>query len=477
MGIWRAAGGMLAAAVPMALLLAGCAPGGADEPTPGPSASPASGSASPLPMPAPTSAASPAQTAAMIWTNSTSEPLSDVTSVAGQALVVAGVERKLEVQSLNLATGQVIWAHRVTASLVSPQTPIPVTTLHNRWVAVLEPLEGGAQRARMQLLDATQKGRITSGTGTYQFTSFPETCADETGAVCARAIRGTLAVEVRLKPGSPARERRLADSGDSYQDLAGSGLVRFLDPVTRKASIGMEQDGKLLWKKPEAELFGKLSTAGGWYFRRQGNVLHGSVELPRPRSTDAMPARYMGVGLDVRSGRLLWRLPGADLGCATAGIATVVACVWQDGRVRPSGLLDGGRMVLQRIDPATGNPVWTTRPFYIAGRIPAQLGRVGKGVVVDETGGRTVVDTTTGVTRAATAADASWSRVLVDVPSAEPWYRGSTRMDTRRGEVNQVSGASQGTFHLPIPDAVGAQFGRVRVLSLPGRIVALDTGS
>ncbi|GAA1391016.1 hypothetical protein [Luteococcus peritonei] len=457
-----------------ALLLASCSatPQTTAPTAPAPASSTAAGS-DPDPAVSP-QASRETVTAAVAWTNTHSVPLSDVTSVAGQALVVAGVDRRLEVQSLNLATGEVVWAHRVTASLVSPQQPIDVTALANRYVAVLEPLSGGGQRARLQLLDVTQKGRIVGGSGTYQFTSFPETCPDDSSSVCARAVRGTTAVEVRLRPGSPAREVRLADSGDSYQDLASSGLVRFLDPATRTVTIGVEQGGKLRWKKSEKELFGKLSTDGGWYFRREGDVIHGSVGLARPRSTDQLPVRYLGVGLDARTGKRLWSLPGADLGCAST-TEVVLACRWQAGRVLPSGLLDGGRMVLQRLDPTTGKALWTTRPLFVTGRIAARLGQAGDGVVVEETDGRIVVDVTTGVTRRATAVDATWSTVLVDVPSAEPWYHGSTRMDTRRGAVNQVSGSRPEAFHLPIPQAVGAQFGRLRVLSLPGRIVALDT--
>lgn len=472
--------------LPALLLAAGCSadpaasqtptpgessPAGSPEPSAGPT-TPATRDASKDDSAAPAPSASPAP---VVWSSSAARPVSDVASVAGRPLVVATVDTRLEIQALDAATGKVAWAHRVTSSLVSPQVPMPVTALGNRYVAVLEPLEGGGQRARMQFLDVTKGGARVAGTGIYQFTGFPQICTDDAKSVCARAVRGTKAVEVRMRPGVAAKERPIADGGDSYQDMEVQGLVRFLDPATRIMSIGVEQGSKLLWKKNEKELFGKLSAEGGWHFRQEGDVIYGSVQLAGARPTDPMPTRYLGIGLDARTGRVLWRQPGADLGCSTR-TDVVLGCIWQEGFTRRSGVVENGRLVVSRIDPANGKKLWTTRPMFVKGRNPSRLGDAGTGVVLAEGTGRTHIDATTGQTRPATATDTAWTKVRVDVPSAEPWFRGSTRMDTRSGEVNQVSPVTRtDDFHLPIPATVGAQFGPVRLLSLPGRIVALRT--
>ncbi|MGO4956606.1 hypothetical protein ACTQ49_04925 [Luteococcus sp. Sow4_B9] len=442
---------------------------------PSPEPEPTTTTVSPTPTPRPTARVdnTMAREVPLLWQLQTT-PVSDVANVAGRAVLMVSVKDGLEVQALDLSTGAVQWAHRVTSSLVAPQTAMPVTTLRNRYIAILEPLRGTDGRARLRLLDIEQQGKAVAGSGVYIFTSFPERCLDDSSMVCAKAVKGSRSVEVRVGPRGAATERAMPDEGDSYQDLGAHGLVRFLDPKTRKASIGVEKGGKLLWSRPERDVFGRLSPEAGWTFRAQGTVIYGTVMLPRATIADPLPQRYLTLALDRRNGSTLWKMPGADLACSSRRDVDLL-CEWQAGLVRRDGSVEQGRMVVHRLNARTGEKIWSTRPIFVRAPDAGQLGTSGEGVVATESGGRLWIDAVTGHMRPAQPADVTWRRVAVQVPSDQVSFRGSTKVTTRRAVVNQNAPVNAPErFYAPLPPGTGARFDMTQVVSLPGRVVALD---
>lgn len=410
----------------------------------------------------------------VLWNQDTVVPATDVRNVAGRALLVVSKGDAFELQSVDLRTGGVQWAHRVGSSLVPTTVPMTITALANRHVAVLEPLPGKDGRARMRLLDVERDGRVVAGTGIHQFTTFPRLCDDDSRWACATALKGSKVVQVRLSPTGGAVQRPVSDVGDSYSEIGPRGMVRFLDAATRRPTIGMLSEGKLLWKKPERDLFGPMQPDNGWVVRQQGTVVYGTVTLPRAQVTDPMPRRLASFGLDRRTGRLLWRTTGADLGCSSRRDVDLV-CQWQAGTVRRDGRVVDGRIVISRIDLRTGATLWSTRPFFVQGQAAGQLGTSGDGVVVTEPEGRTHVDAVTGTTRAATASDITWHAVRTEVPDTATEPRGDRPGVTRRALLNRPMPASDPPrFYDPLPPGVGAQFGHVHVLAMPGRVVALQ---
>lgn len=407
------------------------------------------------------------------WTTTTTRPASDVVNVGGHAMLVASVDKHLELQELSLADGHVEWAHRVSSSMVAPEVAMPVTAVLDRYVAVLEPLTGPGQRARMRLLDTTSRGEAVADTGIHVFTSFPEICSDDASSVCANAISGVKSHEVRLRVDGRQSSRALPDSGDSYEDLGVNGLVRFLEPKTRKATIGVEHGGKLLWHRLEVDVFGKLSSRAGRGFDISDGVVYGTVGMSRPTRANPMPSRRLTVGLDADTGKTLWRMPAADLGCSSRR-DVVLVCEWQAGTVRNDGSVEGGRVVVSRIDPNTGKRIWRTRPFFVVGRDAGALGNTGNDVVITETTGRSVIETTTGAVRMALPRDVAWRRVGIQVASNDPHYKGSSPVTTRRGVVNRNEPETEPErFYQPLPDQTGDTFGDLRLLSLAGRVIAL----
>ncbi|MEL4504700.1 hypothetical protein AAEX63_07670 [Luteococcus sp. H138] len=414
--------------------------------------------------------------APVVWSSTASRPASDVVNASGHAIVLASVDKHLELQELDLANGSVKWAHQVSSSMVPPQFAMPVTVVQGRYVAVLEPLRGPGQRARLRLLDVQERGKAINDTGIFQFTSFPEVCPDDSAAVCAKALAGVKPVEVRLPVRSRWTASPLPDVGDSYEDLGRYGLVRYLEPKTRKAAIGVERKGKLVWHRLEADMFGKLSPNGGWNFNGFGKVIYGTVGLPRAGVVHPMPQRRLTLGFDANTGATKWKIPGADIGCSSR-TDVVLVCEWKAGTVRPSGVIDGGRMVVSRIDPNNGHRVWTSRPFAVGGRDAGALGTSGTGVVVNEPGGRTFLNALTGAARPALPSDVTWRRVNIQVASTDVHYRGNAKLTTRTATVNRFEPATQPEhFYQPLPEQTGATFGNLRVLSLDGRVIALRVG-
>ncbi|MEL4356590.1 MULTISPECIES: hypothetical protein [unclassified Luteococcus] len=414
--------------------------------------------------------------AALVWSSTQSRPASDVVNVMGHAIVVASVNKHLEVQELDLVTGSVTWAHRVSSSMVPPEVAMPVTVLKERYVAILEPLRGPGQRSRMRLLDIQQRGKAVADSDVFQFTSFPEVCQDDRNAVCAKALTGVKPVEVRLDANGTRSSHPLPDAGDSYEDLGRYGLVRFLEPKSRKAAIGVERKGKLIWHRLEADMFGKLSPSAGWTFNAAGPVIYGTARLPRATVAQPMPQRRLTLGFEAATGKTRWSLPGADMGCNSRTDVTLV-CEWKAGTVRHNGEVVGGRMVVSRIDPETGRRLWTSRPFQLAGKDAGALGTSGTGVVVTEPTGRTFLDAATGEARPALPSDVTWRRVTIQVDSIDGQFQGSAKVGTRAAVVNRNEPATEPEhFYQPLPDQTGASFGNLRVLSLAGRVIALRVG-
>ncbi|WP_420176244.1 hypothetical protein [Luteococcus sp. OSA5] len=455
------------------LALLGCSAPGTPVPEDPTTSQTQTTSATPTPAPTRRDASQPRQVP-MLWESKTSLPASDVVNVAGRAILMASTKRGLEVQNLDLGTGRVNWAHKVTASLVPPNHAMSVVAVKNRYIAILEPLTGPGGRARLRLLDVEKQGQAIADTGIYVFTSFPELCDDDSEQVCVKALKGNKPVEVRLGWRGTRSERAMPDVGDSYQDLGAHGLVRFLDPKTREASIGVEKGGKLVWSRPERDIFGRLSPEAGWVFRSHGKVIYGSVMLPRATINDPMPQRRLTIGIDRTNGKTMWRLPGADLSCNARRDVELV-CEWQAGIVRRDGTVERGRMVVSRINPRTGERMWSTRPLFVQGEAAGQLGTSGEGVVAVETKERTWIDAVTGHVRPAEASDITWARRAVQVPSDQVSFKGSTKVNTRRAVVNSTASNSvPERFFEPLPPGTGANFGTLRVLSLPGRVIALN---
>lgn len=460
------------------LLLPGCTADPSPATPSGVSSSPAVGPSSQPSSDATPIKADPNQPseAPVVWRSTKSRPASDVVNVDGRAIVVASVDKHLEIQELDLRTGGVTWAHQVSSSMIPPQQAMPVTVVQRRYVAILEPLRGPGQRSRLRLLDVHDKGKAITDTGIFQFTSFPEVCADDQTAVCAKALNGVKPVEVRLTVAGRKTATPLPDVGDSYEDLGRYGLVRFLEPKSRKAAIGVERKGKLVWHRLESQMFGKLSPSGGWVFNSAGPVIYGTVTLPRAGVAHPMPQRRLTVGFDANTGATRWTMPGGDTSCSSRA-DVVLVCEWKAGTVRARGELTGGRMVVSRIDPVTGKRLWSTRPFAVAGRDAGALGTSGAGVVVAEPTGRTFINAQTGVTRPAMPSDVTWRRVKIQVDSNDTHFQGNAKVSTRTAIVNRFEPATKPErFYQPLPEQTGARFGNLRVLSLDGRVIALRVG-
>ncbi|GAB2477380.1 hypothetical protein GCM10027030_09700 [Luteococcus sediminum] len=469
---------LLRALAPVAALglLASCTapePPGVPSQRPGVKGADVSTSSQP-PQPSTSQSDDPAPPLAVRWSLDDVIPATDVRNVAGRAVLVVSKGGAFELQVLDLRTGGVQWAHRVGTSLVPTSAPMSVTALANRHVAVLEPLPGKDGRARMRLLDVEQDGTAVASTGIHQFISFPRPCDDDSGWVCASALKGSGVVQFRLSATGGAVQRTVPQVGDSYTEIGPRGMVRFLDAGSRRPTIGMLSEGKLLWKKPERELFGSMVPEEGWVVRQQGTVVYGTVTLPRAQVTDPMPRRMASFGLDGRTGRLLWRTTGADLGCSARRDVELV-CQWQAGTMRRDGRVIDGRMVVSRIDLRTGQPLWSTRPFFVQGQGVAQLGTSGDGVVVTEPESRTHIDAVTGTTRPATASDITWHQVHTRVPEPVVEPRGDRPGVSRRARLNRPVPVSDPLrIHGPLPPGVGAQFGRTQVFAMPGRVVAVQ---
>ncbi len=259
-----------------------------------------------------------------------------------------------------------------------------------------------------------------------------------------------------------------AESQPSYEATGVPGLRVEID-IDGRRLIG-SNGGQDRWTSSLAAYVEHADTRGPLTFRRYGNVAVGTAVLIEPVGLTAEGATYhldpsqdvISFGVDLSSGKLLWRVNGAASDCLTdsalrcryVGRADIVT-----GSAGPRVASATGLAVsVERFDPATGRPSWT-----------ANLGRV-PGLLSDPDPDRTA-------NTVAPAVVGAGQRRLVLGPSTPEV------VDLGTGKVGPPAVGE--VFWCPAPPSAGSQAGGLwqpcdaqgSPVSLPGETVPVGVGA
>ena len=346
--------------------------------------------------------------------------------VAGPvAVVIARTERRgVEMVALDADTGKVRWRLPHSPGILSTYysfEPVVVhTTSGQDRVIVQEPnrlLLDGYSYSAVKVVDP-RNGQVLHETG--QLASHePLGECDDGQDVCGVGYAGEYRQPFRwnVTTGTITALAGVADARD-----LGSGLFSTSDRPGEELFV--LRRGKPAWRLSVVDLFGSRATSDrGWSFDDFDGVgvLVGTIGRAFP---DGLVARYEAgdpvtysvqqhqqlLGLDVRTGRVLWRLPRVQPSCVFVVLAhheerPPVACLYEGTAREEKGekkrYQDLG-VELRGFDPRTGETTWSvvgTRRFARRLANDDDDAMVAGGVALETATGLVAVDLRAGTTR------------------------------------------------------------------------------
>ena len=495
---------------------AGLAPSGSTDPasagtpsSPGPLGTAISAAATIKP-PAPTEPApAPVQQAVeQAWATSGFEPRTTATVIGKTAVVYATVSSDLFLVGLDTATGRQRWRRPATAAAFDPDREVRVVEIDGL-VGYLRDV-GDDRLSRLAMIDpATGSDRIV--TDKQWWRTLPEVCQDNAAYLCAWAYV--------LEPGRDvlvSRQFRVDRRTGAVTKVPGDGAGETGRTTTlwndlvrvngaKVETVGIEQDGRLLWSRPVTELFGPGASLDDWaaseddgatpVLQLAGRVgWHGhGTSYP---SLD-LAANQVTVGVNRMTGSVLWRQRGTWPRCRgrlpDPGQMSTPGSDDPALRCRYQGRLDSsprGRgyeltqpsdlaVTLERADLQTGKTLWSV-PLAAEPSLAVDANGQSIGYLDDHRlliGGQ-VVDVDNGSHRRPGAGETFWCPGPQSFDTGVNWMGqdGSIHTDRRvQGEVYQCTGAGDAAKGVPtaVPLAVSAVTGDgLRLVSTPNGVIA-----
>jgi len=322
------------------------------------------------------------------------------------------------------------------------------------------------------------------------------------GQVCASALTydtatktwKTLPYRINPQTGASGPDTH-APSG--YREL-GSGLVDLLG--RRPEKLARRDHDRTVWVRTLTDLTGPgVSSDNGWSTHQFQHDAITTLTLYRNSRPPAGVRDYrldlstgiISVGLDTKTGKLLWRRIGESIGCETSLVIPddePISCAyrgyWREhydpATEHTTTKPDHIDVTLQRFDPATGQPTWS-QPLGAATVLAGYPDGAAASLLSDteiRTGGH-VIDLATGAQRPTTPHDVFWCTQMTHFEvSAIPDSRiPGPAMRFGQGVTTLCTATGQPTTEMPtaLPSELTATSGTLHIIATPTSLVAYRT--
>ncbi|MEP6560072.1 MAG: hypothetical protein ABJD68_03235 [Nakamurella sp.] len=440
-----------------------------------------------------------------VWTATGIDPVSPVQNVGGVAVVYGTTPAGLMIYGLDPTTGAQLW---------SKPTIVPSADSGGfAWAPRLDTAvtyfrPTGTDRLTQLVLADPKTGVDESVSAARYWSTHPPTCTSDSLSVCLNAYvqdddgdfsSRTFRVSQSTGHTAPvSTSPPVATPG--VKSLPVNGLYYTTVSDGQPAMLGRWVDNASLWAKPMVEVFGAgLPAPQRFEMPAEQNAELGTLVAygEAPNIADRAPldlsTNVVSSVFSLADGSSTWMSQGAWLGCGgdpmlarTGGSVDSkdgYLCRYTGSATRTaepefsSNLITSNlRVVLERIDQATGAPSWSTE-VGDAKRLASDTTGAESALLDDTTlfepnsTGGLVIDLENGHTRPPTAGDIFWCEEKADFIRSEPEYQAST--PSVRGEIDGVYRTCTSTGDdapLPssqIPSAIGASFDQqIRVIAL-----------
>ena len=255
------------------------------------------------------------------WVRSDLKPVSQPQLAGDRLVLYVAANGGLQVVALDPQTGRTLWHETASPGRVTPGVA-PSLGVAGSIVTFLRPVDNHTGSSQVVGVDAAT-GRQVWRSPTGLFTDWPESCPDDTRAICTTgSLRGAAQLVVRriqASDGGPLEAVVIPQS-------AGGRTLAFglLDPGIRKPEkLVAVNDGSVAWTRLLASVFppAGMSTNYGWDLDRVPAVglFVGSVG-PKPvsmTSTSAIVSLSQNVtaGFRISDGTAVWRDAGSLYAC------------------------------------------------------------------------------------------------------------------------------------------------------------------
>ncbi|MGH3457054.1 hypothetical protein [Aeromicrobium sp.] len=444
------------------------------------------------------------------WTLKDLEPIGQPIVVEGAddarvAVVIAKeTNRRLKIVGVDVAGGKQLWSHRFSPNQALPGYPVTPVTSETEdgqrrvifFLAAEEPLAVGPADFLNPVVSVDPvSGDIETRSRPVQASQPPTACEDGTDACLPGNFDGS-DTELNLRLDLDGRGIKEIDEGapPNSRLIGDAGLFSTYDRPGEE--LGVQREGKTLWKKSLEDLVGKgYSTDGGWAFTRESRPDRYTGYVGRAQddgSTSQVSlvsektvvdlGREVMVSFTGSDGDVLWTRKGVErcftgpygedeetvgvvehpFRCKVAGKLT-----YDEGRIEPE--IDGLSSSIEGYRPASGETTWSHRLSTAAAkanRLPPHgvFNRSGARIVADLREGLAIVDVATGKLAPASGptfmcqAEPDW------FPYAQPW-----------GGSGDFERYGAGLLYACLPDGTKVDSGMTAAALTEGAVMATDT--
>ncbi|MFC4066254.1 hypothetical protein [Actinoplanes subglobosus] len=310
----------------------------------------------------------PASAAPRDWRTTGLHPIGQPIEVGGVAVGYLVRDRHLYARAMRPESGEVLWEREITPSRQTAGILIlPAKAGDN--VVLLEPRpQSGKNWASLAIIEPVT-GRVLQNSRPAIFRTTPYGCFDDEAA-CAMSVpfKGGVRKEYRLDSMTGAFTPNPADLA-SARTVGEGGLMEL--GIRPEEPLALVRDGEIQWRRPIGDAFPTgYSTDNGWNWMHaeEEGVFAGSVYGPGTWTADAVSidlSKGASAGLDERTGAVLWRDNGSEVGCdySLSLRGEPVRCrsrgtVRYEHKVQRESFKDVD-VTLEGFDPRTGRTRWS----------------------------------------------------------------------------------------------------------------------
>lgn len=430
------------------------------------------------------------------WFTTDLKPASSAVDVSGVAVLYVHEGPNLFLKGLDPTTGNELWSRPATISGADSETGIGVTVLRNNLIAYLEPLDVSQRKAKAVIIDPREKSTTISQSDAKVFSSDIDSCMEDRAQACIFLKNGGKSTEWMLSPHNDGL-RQVPDplltepsfKGVDFSRLESGLYFRKEQPY----SLYRYENGKIKWTKKLVDLAGK-KMADNYNFTHKYdtqldayliNFTHQELEGKPKVSWREYRESFLVRASD---GFVMKNVNGLEDNCDNtirfynpfAG-SPVVLCEWIDRNLQKQGesyIPTTGKLALHRVDPKTGDYLWSQEIDNVTLSNDAELLTSGEGFIVTTQNGQEWVSLADGSHHPVPADMVNWQTDQVSFPSAitEKSDDGKTE-HTITSSVDAPYAADELSPRIttPIPSGVGAHFPEMVVVATPKGVMGYST--
>ncbi|MBK9474691.1 MAG: PQQ-binding-like beta-propeller repeat protein [Tetrasphaera sp.] len=350
-------------------LLAACTSGSDPAPSDSGATTPV-GTSSASPNPGPSAAVEPVGPLTELWRTRGLTPVSQVAVVAGMPVTYVSAGRRLYLVGLDPKSGKETWRVEASVSLSTGRASVRSIKDQVLALVPAHPgaKDGKGAQATVALIDPTD-GTVTTGPLAAVYHGLPRPCEDDKALICVETkapkqpadVEDVVTVAHRVDPATLAVGPALPGDSAAYvqtMGLRGDGETRII----------RSQGGQTLWTFDITTLAKDLNLGNGWsgeYYPATRTVVLTVTRLFGKKSVD-LAGRGVVVALSVDTGAVLWKASDLSTMCGEHTVdettTVVLACrstgsiTW--GSFSGPFVFKGVRERVVGLDVRTGRVIW-----------------------------------------------------------------------------------------------------------------------